>query len=47
MVVTERIPFRLADLGNIGYAEGLYVMEVVLKAAQLIDSKYATSSNGM
>jgi hypothetical protein len=47
MVVCERIPYRLADLGNIGYAEGLYVMETVLKAAQLIDHKYSVSSNGV
>lgn len=26
LVVTERIPFRLSDLGNLNYAEALYIL---------------------
>lgn len=26
LVVTERIPFRLSDLGNLNYVEALYIL---------------------
>jgi hypothetical protein len=39
-VITERIPFRLTDLGNVGYAEGLYIIECALKGANLIKNQY-------
>jgi hypothetical protein len=42
-IVTERIPFRLSDLGNIGYAEGLYILECALKGASLIDNRYLST----
>lgn len=42
-VITERIPYRLGDLGNIGYAEGLYIMASVLKGAQSIEEAYFQS----
>lgn len=38
-VVTERIPYRLIDLGHVGYAEGLYIMRKCLRGAELIWKK--------
>lgn len=38
-VVIERIPYRLIDLGHLGYSEGLYIMEQSLRGGKLIWDK--------